>query len=125
MESRIQYSPARAHQRFTAINRALALINQEPESLFYHIVDISEGGLSFRYLGQKLKRSKVNKISLYHNYDLIIEDIPIKTVSDYRLRDSLVPVRRSSVCFKSLSNEQLSRLETFIQNFTKAPLPVA
>jgi hypothetical protein len=124
-KKRIQYSPVRTHQRFTAIDRALVLINQEPESLLYHIVDISEGGLSFRYLGQKLKRSKVKKISLYHDYDLIIDDIPIKTVSDYCLQDNLVPVRRSSACFKSLSNEQLSKLENFIQNFTKAPLPVA
>ncbi|MDA3903375.1 MAG: PilZ domain-containing protein [Desulfuromusa sp.] len=125
MESRIQYSPVRAHQRFSAMDRALVLINQGPESLPYHIMDISEGGLSFRYLGQKLKRSEIKKVSLYHDYKLVVDDIPINTISDYRLRDNLVPVRRGSIIFKELNPEQLSKLETFIQRFTEAPLPIA
>ena len=124
MESRIQYSPVRSYQRFKAADRALVLVNQGPESLPYHIVDISEGGLSFRYLGQKLRRSEVKKISLYHDNKLIVDDIPIKTISDYRLRDNMVPVRRGSIRFKELDFEQLSQLETFIQRFTEAPLPV-
>ena len=125
MESRIQYSPVRAHQRFAAMDRALVMISQGPESLPYHIVDISEGGLSFRYLGKKLKRSEIKKVSLYLDYKLIVDDIPINAISDYRLHDNLVPVRRGSIIFKELTDEQLSKLETFIQSFTKAPLPVA
>ena len=124
MESRIQYSPVRQYQRFKAMDRALVLVDHGPESLPYHIVDISEGGLSFRYLGQKLKRSEVKKISLYHDYELIVDDIPIKSISDYRLRDNLVPVRRGSVRFAEMEEEKLSRLEKFIQTFTEAPLPV-
>ena len=124
MESRVQYSPVRSYQRFKAADRALVLVNQGPESLPYHIVDISEGGLSFRYLGQKLRRSEVKKVSLYHDNKLIVDDIPIKTISDYRLRDNMVPVRRGSIRFKELDSEQLSKLEAFIQSFTEAPLPV-
>lgn len=125
MESRLQYSPVRQHQRFKAMDRALVLVDDGPESLPYHIMDISEGGLSFRYLGQKLKRTGIKKLSLYHDYELIVDDIPIKTISDYRLRDNLVPVRRGSVRFAELDEEKLSKLELFIQNFTEAPLPVA
>lgn len=125
MESRLKYQPAREHQRFKAMHRALILINRGPESLPYHIMDISEGGLSYRYLGQKLKRSEVKEISLYHNYELILDAVPVKTVSDYRLRDNLVPVRRGSLRFKDLSDEQQGRLERFIKEFTEAPLPVA
>ncbi len=125
MESRIKYSPVRYYQRFKAVERALVLVDRGPESLPYHILDISAGGLSFRYLGQKLKRSEVKKISLYHDYNLVVEDIPIKTVSDYRLHDNVVPVRRGSILFKELSAEKLRKLETFIQSFTEAPLPVA
>lgn len=125
MESRIQYSPVRAHQRFAAMDRALVLINRGPESLPYHIMDISEGGLSFRYLGQKLKRSDIKTISLYHDYKLVVEDIPINAISDYRLYDNLIPVRRGSITFKELSPEKLSKLETFIQSFTEAPLPTS
>lgn len=124
MESQVQYSPVRSYQRFKAADRALVLVNQGPESLPFHIVDISEGGLSFRYLGQKLRRSEVKKISLYHDNKLIVDDIPIKTISDYRLRDNMVPVRRGSIRFKELDSDQLNQLETFIQRFTEAPLPV-
>lgn len=125
MESRIKYSPVREHQRFKAMGRALVLINQGPESLPYHIMDISEGGLSFRYLGHKLKKSQINRISLYHDHELIVQDLPIKSISDYRLRDNLVPVRRGSVRFDELNPEKKSQLEYFIQNYTEAPLPVA
>ena len=125
MESRIQFSPVREYQRFKAMDRALVLINQGPAALPYHIMDISEGGLSFRYLGHKLKPTCIEKISLYHNHELIVEDIPIQSVSDFRLRDNLVPVRRGSVRFGKLTAEQLSKLELFIQNFTEAPLPIA
>ena len=125
MESRIQYSPVRSYQRFKAMDRALVLVDQGPESLPYHIVNISAGGLSFRYLGKKLKRSEVKRISLYHDYKLVVDDIPIKAISDHRLRNNIVPVRRGSILFKELSPEKLSKLETFIQSFTESPLPVA
>ncbi|MFK5925875.1 MAG: PilZ domain-containing protein [Desulfuromusa sp.] len=124
MESRVQYSPVRSYQRFKAADRALVLVNPGPEALPFHIMDISEGGLSFRYLGQKLKRSDIKKISLYHNDKLIVDDLPIKSVSDYRLRDNMVPVRRGSIRFKELDPEKLSNLEAFIQSFAKAPLPI-
>jgi hypothetical protein len=125
MESRIKYSPVREYQRFKAMDRALILIDQGPESLPYHIMDISEGGLSFRYLGQKLRRSEVKKISLYHDNELIVDDLPIKSISDYRLRDNLVPVRRGSVRFAELEKEKLQKLECFIRSFTEAPLPIS
>lgn len=124
MESQVQYSPVRSYQRFKAMDRALVLINQGPESLPYHIVDISAGGLSFRYLGKKLKRSEITKISLYHDYKLVVNDLPINAISDYRLQNNLVPVRRGSIIFKELTDEQLSKLEAFIQSFTEAPLPI-
>lgn len=106
------------------MDRALVLIDQGPESLPYHIMDISEGGLSFRYLGQRLKRSQVKNISLYHDHELIVDDIPIQAISDFRLRDNLVPVRRGSVRFADLDKEKSRKLEAFIRNFTEAPLPV-
>lgn len=124
MESRLKYQPAREYQRFKAMHRALVLIDKGPEALPYHIMDISESGLSFRYLGQKLKRSAVTEVSLYLDFELIVENLPVQTVSDYRLRDNLVPVRRGSLIFQELSSEQRSCLERFIRNYTEAPLPI-
>lgn len=125
MGSRIKYSPVRNHQRFKAIGRALVFVNSGPEALPFHIMDISEGGLSFRYLGPKLRRDKINNISLYHDQELIVEDIPIKAISDYRLSGDLITIRRGSVQFGPMDKEKHSQLEKFIQNFTEAPLPIA
>lgn len=125
MESRVKYQPAREHQRFKATHRALVLIDKGPESLPYHIMDISEGGLSFRYLGQKLRRSDVKEISLYYDHELIVDKIPVQAVSDQRLQDNLVPVRRSGLSFKDIDNEKRSQLEKFIRHYTEAPLPVS
>ncbi|MFO7765415.1 MAG: PilZ domain-containing protein [Pelovirga sp.] len=125
MESRLQYSPIRENQRFQAVDRALVLIDRGPESLPFHIMDISEGGLSFRYLGQKLKKADIKELSLYHNHELIVDKLPVRSVSDYRLKDNLVPVRRGSVRFGTLNDEQRLKLKAFIRFYTKAPLPIA
>ena len=122
MESQLRFQPERMHPRHKAMHRALVLVSQGPEALPYHIIDISEGGLSFRYLGQKLKRSDITHISLYHDYDLIVDNLPVKSISDYRLRDNLVPVRRGSLCFEPLNTEQQSKLERFIEKYSDEPL---
>ena len=125
MESAVHYSPVRSDQRFKAVERALVLLDGGNESLPHHILDISRGGLSFRYLGQRLKRGMLQTISLYHDRELIVADIPIQSVSDYRLRDNLVPVRRGSVQFGDLDQETEGKLERFINQFTEAPLSAA
>ena len=125
MHSRLEYSPIRENQRFQAIDRALVLIDRGPESLPFHIMDISEGGLSFRYLGQKLRRADIKELSLYHNHELIVDKLPVRSVSDYRIKDNLVPVRRGSVRFGNLSEEQALKLKAFIRFHTKAPLPIS
>jgi hypothetical protein len=122
MEGPLKYQPERTHPRHKAMHRALVLVTQGPEALPYHIIDISAGGLAFRYLGQKLKRSEITRISLYHDFDLILDEIPVKPVSDFQLRDNLVPVRRGSLCFESLNSEQRSQLERFIEKYCDEPL---
>jgi len=119
MESQPAYQPIREHQRFKAKQRALVLLPQGEDALPYHIIDISQGGLSFRYLGKKLKHAEINSISLYHEYDLIVDALPVTTVSDSRLHDNLVPVRRGSIRFNSLNPDQRERLTTFIQQHTE------
>ena len=119
MENHSGYQPVRGYQRFKAQERALVHLQLGPQALPYHIIDICEGGLSFRYLGKKIKTSKTPSINLYYEYELIVGDLPVKEVSDHRLRDGFVPVRRRSLCFGSLSIEQHNKLSTFIERFTK------
>ncbi len=120
MESSLDLTEKRTCQRRSAMQRALVQVTHGPEALPFHIIDISQGGLSFRYLGKRLKVSEISEICLYHNQDLQLHNVPVKVVSDYRLRDSLVPVRRGSICFSSLSSEHQSQLESFIQSYSES-----
>jgi len=118
MPSEPHYQPTRKYPRFNAQHRALVLLLDEKDMLPYHIIQIGQGGLSFRYLGEKLKPSIISKVSLYHEDQLIVDSIPVKLVSDFRLRDNLVPVRCGSVRFEALDYEQKLKLDDFIQNYT-------
>ena len=111
--------PPRKFPRYKALQRTLVFFKKDPEGLPHHILDICEGGLSFSYLGDKIELMGVSPVSLYHEYELIVEDIPVKEVSDYQLRDSIVPVRRGSLCFESLTFEQQKKLSTFIERYTE------
>ena len=109
----------RAHQRYKAKQRALVLLTHGEEALPCHIIDISTGGLSFRYLGRKIKSAEINKISLYHEFDLIVDSLPATAVSDSRLHDNLVPVRRGSISFSNLNPDQQHKLACYIQQHTE------
>ena len=122
IENHSSHQPVRRYQRFKAQERALVSLPLDSEDLPYHIIDICEGGLSFRYLGKKIKASKIPPINLYYEYELIVGDLPVKEVSDYQLLDDVVPVRRKSLCFESLSIEQHNRLSFFIELFTSRNL---
>jgi hypothetical protein len=119
MGSDLKYDTARRYQRFSGKPRALVLAQDEEDNLPYHIVQIGNGGLSFRYLGEKLNYSGISKISLYHEDQLIVDSIPVKPVADFLIRDNyFVPVRCRCLCFKELAEEQRQTLDHFIQNFT-------
>ena len=122
MENVSSYQPVRKYKRFNAQERALVFLPLDPQNLPYHIIDICEGGLSFRYLGKKINTSQIPPISIYYEYELIVGDLQVKEVSDYQLRDDIVPVRRKSLCFESLSIEQQDKLSSFIEQFTKPNL---
>ncbi len=119
MENHSSYQPVRGYQRFKAQERSLVHLPIDSQALPYHIIDICEGGLSFRYFGKKINTSKIPPINLYYENELIVGDLPVKEVSDCRLRDGFVPVRRRSLCFSSLSIEQQNKLSTFIERFTE------
>ena len=115
----VRVKDRRESPRRKALSRALASIPQGPETLPYHIVDISDSGLSFRYLGESINYTGIFSVSLYHEDDLVVSDLPVKDVSDIGLRDGHVPVRRGSLCFESLSFEQKNKLVAFIEDFTE------
>ena len=119
MDDRTGYLIPREHRRFKAKPRALVFLPHGPEAVPYHIVDISEGGLSFSYLGEKINLKGTFPVCLYDDEELLVENLAVKAVSDTKLRDDLVPVRRSSICFEPLNLNQRNVIVTFIQSCTE------
>ena len=118
MEDNTGYLLAREHERFKAKQRALVLLPQKSKPLPFHIIDISEGGLSFTYLGERIDLKGNYSVSLYDDQEMIVGDLPVKAVSNIRLSNVLVPVNRGSLCFEALDLNQRRSLSTFIKTCT-------
>jgi c-di-GMP-binding flagellar brake protein YcgR len=113
-------SKIRRDPRHKGAKRAFVLVPENSDALPLHIVDISKGGLSYRYLGEKKFESK--KVNLYHESELIAEGIPVKSISDNRLQNNMLPLRRRSLRFEELSPLQNEQIERFIAVFTENTL---
>lgn len=112
-----EISKIRRHTRHKGAKRAFLLVPENHDALPFHIVDISKGGLAYRYLG--INRYKTTKIDLYHESKLIAEGIPVKPVSDKRLPNNMIPLRRGSLCFDELNSMQDAQVERFIDACTE------
>jgi hypothetical protein len=85
------------------------------------IIDVSMGGLAFRYVGTEEPSNGELNIFLGER-DFYIDRIPFKTISDFEIGNqrssSSVALRRSGVKFEKLTQQQTSQLEYFIRNLT-------
>ncbi|MBW2174204.1 MAG: PilZ domain-containing protein [Deltaproteobacteria bacterium] len=85
------------------------------------VINISRGGLAFRYYGGKEPSDGSNKLNIFlEEGDFHLNDILSRTVTDfgtYRIPFRSVTMRRSSVQFRSLTHHQISQLEHFIENY--------
>ena len=106
----------RSHARYKAKERALVIISED--TLPYHIIDISLGGLALRYIGEKQRADTISEVNLLYGNKIYLEKVPVESVSDNPLPDGYVPMRRLSVKYRSLDAEQKSRLKSFIKSHT-------
>ncbi len=109
----------RKYKRFRLQVSAFALVNR-PFSQMGEIIDISRGGLSFRYAPDK----EIPKGSLALDI-LCVDDgfrlgrVPAKTVAELNISKE---VRRLGVQFGRLTNKQSSQLKSFIQTHAAGEL---
>lgn len=86
------------------------------------IIDISLGGLSFRYLASGGPSNGSRRLNIFlTERGFCLDDVPFETVSDvrtYQIPFTPVTMRRGGVQFEGLTENQTSRLEYFIQHFT-------
>ena len=85
------------------------------------VIDISKGGLAFRYVsvGDRLK-GPLELDLLSHQYDYRIDKIPVKIITDLELANKKAfkstTLKRVGVQFGKLTREQKSKIEHFIRD---------
>jgi len=110
-----EIAEGRVHKRVPAKERALVYIGSESDCMLYHLIEISNGGLSFRYIGEDLLTKGLSELSLLMEDNCYVAALPVETVSDTLLVNSNITIRRRSVRFGELSSMQKSQLNDFIK----------
>jgi len=98
-----------------------ALINHSNK--LGQIKDISEKGLSFRYIDSDEGYSEARELKIIlGSGGLCLEGIPFKEVTDFEIKSefsfSSIKMRRIGLEFGKLTPDQETRLNNFIQNHT-------
>lgn len=120
---RVRPVERRKHRRFQVKDGALVALRLHVSKLVGQIVDISKGGLAFRYIdtGDRPRGSFQLDI-LLEKSGFLLEKVPAKTISDSEMPDessySSTTTRRQGVQFGELTINQKSQLEYFIRNHT-------
>ena len=105
----------RKDKRYAVKERVLTSIRPIPEET-YHMLDISMGGMAFRYLG-KGRRYDENILRgdlIFEGSGLTVENLTFEIISDQLMNGSFIPMRRCGVQFRNLSDAQHNHLQQFI-----------
>lgn len=118
----------RKHPRFPV--KEGALVFASCSSYLGQIVDVSMGGLTFRYVTPAAPQNPLCKLEDVDRVDIVfgrknflLNDVPIKTVDDLEIGtfdsyNQQFVKRRRGVRFRDLTADQLFRLKRFILTMT-------
>ena len=112
----------RQWKRFKVAEGAFAALINHCNKLG-QIRDISEKGLSFRYIDSEEGPSEARELKIIlSNGGLCLEGVPFKEVTDFEIKSefsfSSIKMRRIGLEFGELTPDQQMHLNTFIQNHT-------
>jgi hypothetical protein len=111
----------RKHKRFRAQDGTYAIL-KGPGKKLGQVINISIGGLAFRYIdiGERPKSSFELDISIEED-GFLVDSLSFETVSDFSTSRefpfSSTPIRRRGGHFRALNKDQICDLEYFIQNY--------
>ena len=93
----------RKHKRYKVTKRAFAVLGPEAVKLC-HLIDISKGGLSFRYfVDTSDTEEQLQELDILGGEDFYLEKVPVRVVSYMILKDdspfSSIAMRRRGVQF--------------------------
>ena len=121
-------SERRKHKRFRPPKSSFVWLAAD-NSAVAQIIDVSMGGLGIRYVGDVFpNESQLDMFSVEYNYN--IRQVPFKTVfssaifgktllrSDNGVHPRARQMRRSGIQFGELTDEQMSQVEYFVENYT-------
>jgi c-di-GMP-binding flagellar brake protein YcgR len=112
----------RRYKRFQVDNGAFVILGSNHDRSG-RILDISMGGLSFRYTTPVERKNGSYLAIVLPETNFYLDEVPVKTISDfelpYKLPTNSMTARRCSVQFVNLTDNQKSRIEFFINNYTK------
>lgn len=131
MAKRKGFADRRQHRRFQVHDGAFAVLRPRSDiwgqviDIVGQIVDISQGGLMFRYIAGENRSHEPFKLDIVLAGDSFrLDKIPFKAVSDMDMTDPLTfgptTMRRQSVQFGALTYDQKAQLQYFIQNHAKS-----
>jgi hypothetical protein len=125
MEKKKPSAEQRAHTRFEVPTGSFVSLGSNG-SILGQILDVSMGGLSFRYIGDESENgSHLDIFSTEHDFHL--GKVPFKAVRDFEIDNQVLykiggrahphcrTMRRGSVKFHKLSRKQRSQLKKFLQ----------
>jgi hypothetical protein len=133
MTERAEIAEQRRYKRYEVPTGSFVALGPQ-NSIQGQIIDISIGGLAFRYMDSKKPIDESYLDIFLTERDFCLGKLPITAVSDYEIDNTVtcklvegVPyrctaMRRSSVQFGELTHHQMSQLEHFIQNHTTSEL---
>ena len=107
--------------RFQVPDGVFVEVRRPRHSKLGEIINISMGGVAFRYLATKELSNGSYKLDIFFDEGRFrLNDIFLQTVTDFKTHKipcTSITMRRSSVQFKRLSHHQSSQLEHFIENY--------
>ena len=111
----------RAYERFKVYSNAYVTFGSNP-SMQCKIIDISEGGISFRYEpGEKPEGKELISI-LINGGEVLLKDIWFIPFYDCEIKNpnifSFIKERKCGGKFVDLTSDQNAKLEFFIKNYT-------
>ena len=111
----------RRYSRVQAQDRALTARTGDILGFPYHLVDISEGGMAFRYVGEGPISLADSRMDIYLDDHLCVGALPVTVASDKHLDGEILLRRRCGVFFGDLEEGQRCQLEGFIRNSESPP----
>ena len=121
------FKEQRAHERHHVKEGAFVVIKKQHDTKLTvgQIIDISNGGLSLKYLAESEQIKGNHKLDVYFSgCGLQIKDVSFKTIRDFGLESSFpfssIVVRRGCIQFQHLEHEHKNQLDNFIQTYTNA-----